>query len=416
MKRLLAILASLAALAVPVWATEYIVYSTHTTAQAAAILTNAVSGDRVCFQPRAGGLAWTNAGVNWDNLVPAAAWPVPAGVTMCGGGATFDGLTTTRVIYLSTNAVLTNAVVVRGAGAGGGGILGVAGSQVWNCGVINNASAAGGSGGGIQGVALVANSTIVSNYAPVNAGGIDGAGIVVSNCLVNYNLAAGRGGGISINAGTIWGGEIVGNTNNSSLTGGSAILAGANGAIVIGTKITRNVSTAGRSALEGGLEIHSCVVAHNVSSGTGAGGAMRGVFTYASTVFSNTSASTTCAGAYGGSHYNSLFFDNRVQAGAGAVINFNATTVVSNCLTNAVAFIDADYTPPSGWEGQDAGNDTYTYYSLDYRGGQRLTTEGRIVNGVSDIGAVERFPGITPAASGGSGLYGVLLSIIGEGN
>ena len=406
--RLSIIAAVLLAGCAPAWAAVYAVAATDSCEAARTTLTNATSGDTVWFPARASG-NWTNGQVTaWGNK---AAWIVPPGVTLaCSNGAVFDALYATRTMFLSTNAVLTNAVVINGYanGIAGGGVKCATGAKLWNCSVSNNYSSS--DGGGVY-LGWLYNCTISSNRSE-NQGGGNSRASVLSNCVFRYNVAGDRGGG-AYYASNVFGGTF--QFNSSAVYGGGLYLAA--DSTSIGLRVEYNTAVNGGGGIYGdsGTWVDSCVIAWNTNTSAGfSGGGIRTAGARSCTIVSNY---TAYAGVPGGGnvgsaesqYLNCIVFGGR--GGTNTYQDFGANNIVSNCYTNAVAFIDTNWTPTNTSATINAANDSWLFYATDFRGAQGLTTEGRVVGVASDQGAVERFPDIGGVASSGSRLkiWSILL-------
>lgn len=391
----------------PALAAVYTVAATDSCEAARTILTNATSGDTVWFPARSSG-NWTN------NIVTAwggsAAWIVPPGVTLaCSNGAVFDGLVQTRTLFLSTNAVLTNAVVVGGyTSSVGGGVKCATGAKLWNCSVSNNYSAS--DGGGVY-LGWLYNCTVSSNKSE-NRGGGNYRASILSNCVFRYNVAGDRGGGAYFPS-NVFGGTF--QFNSSSAFGGGLFMAA--DSTIIGARVEYNSAVNGGGGINGdsGAWADSCVIAFNTNTGASfSGGGIRTVGARSCTIVSNYTAYTGVpgggnVGSAAAQYLNCIVFGGR--SGTNTMQDFMANNLVSNCFTNAVTFIDTNWTPTNTSATINAANDSWVFYATDFRGAQGLTTEGRVVGVASDQGAVERFPDIEGVASSGARLkiWSILL-------
>lgn len=390
----------------PAWAAVYAVAATDSCEAARTTLTNATSGDTVWFPARASG-NWTNGQVTaWGD---SAAWIVPPGVTLaCSNGVVFDALYATRTMFLSTNAVLTNATIISGKGVMGGGVKCATGAKLWNCSVSNNYASS--DGGGVY-MGWLYNCTVSSNRSGNNGGGNYRAS-VLSNCVFRYNVAEGYGGG-AYYASNVFGGTF--QFNSASGIGGGLFMAA--DSTNIGLRVEFNTAVYGGGGINGdsGAWVDSCVIAYNTNtSASYSGGGIRTVGARSCTIVSNY---TAYAGVPGGGnvgigvaqYLNCIVFGGR--GGTNTYQDFMANNIVSNCYTNAVAFIDTNWTPTNTSATINAANDSWVYYATDFRGAQGLTTEGRVVGVASDQGAVERFPDNEGVSSSGSRLkiWSILL-------
>ena len=109
------------------------------------------------------------------------------GATRASGDTTYDQ-SGAGILAASTNAVVSNCIVIRNASRIGGG--GTSGGTINNCSITRNSSQQ--SGGGAY-MGTLNNCTVTLNYAKETGGGV--AHCTANNSLVTTNLCTGDGGG-----------------------------------------------------------------------------------------------------------------------------------------------------------------------------------------------------------------------------
>ncbi len=208
-------------------------------------LTNRVALDKALTVRSVNGPTTTTIQGQWDPVAvtgPAAvrcAWltngTILSGFTIQGGATRTNGDSTIQngggVWGLSTNAIVTNCVIMgntaKSSGGGaysgtlknctikensatsGGGASqstlfncyvvrnsalfggGLSGPNAWNCAIVRNSAA--GSGGGVSGLSFqhrFANCTVAENSASGGSAGLDGIQYVIRNCIIWNNRAS----------------------------------------------------------------------------------------------------------------------------------------------------------------------------------------------------------------------------------
>ena len=258
--------------------------------------------------------------------------------TVISGGETGTN-TTTRCVYLGTNAFLSGFEIRNGYASSGGGIWCEAGAIVSKCLVLSNVAA--NSGGAVYGSnrkATLVDCQIADNCAglwrqldgpsdfmPGFGGGAAGCRLV--NCLVTRNEAhsldggqfalGGRGGGAydclleqcditgngCTNGGGAGGGVFECDLHFCTITSNRADRGGgASSSTIHSSLILRNWAEIGAAAEWGVLR--SCLVNANQGDGLASGS------TYESVAENCTVAANTNGGVIGGSCRNSVLYDN----------------------------------------------------------------------------------------------------------
>ncbi len=167
-----------------------------------------------------------------------------------------DGGGTNRCVWMTNGARLEGFTLTNGWAQNGGGVwCSSSNAYVTNCVIVGN-SAAGGEGGGVWG-GTIDRSTLSSNSAGSGGGAVSAT---LNNCVLTGNSATSSGGG----------GTFQCNLNNCVLTGNSG---NAGGGAFGGT--LNNCTVSGNSANSGGgaqsADLNNCIVYFNSApSGTNA--------------------------------------------------------------------------------------------------------------------------------------------------
>jgi hypothetical protein len=196
-------------------------------------------------------------------------------VTLSGmtitGGKTSSGEGGAGVSTGNANVTITDSVITGNTAGTGGGISGTNTLLVENCTISGNTAA--GYGGGISGGLLtVRNSTISGNTAGTG-GGISGTNtLLVENCTISGNTSAGHGGGIYI----VLYSDTSPTVRNSTISGNTA---GDSGGGISERNGYTNLAI---------LTVQNCTIANNAANGIGSnhggGGIYGGGFNYVSLV------------------------------------------------------------------------------------------------------------------------------------
>jgi len=174
------------------------------------------------------------------------------GFTLTNGATKITGMGG-NVLAQSTNAVMSNCVMVGGdAGYNGGGAYG---GTLYNCMISNNIGWA--NAGGVQQATLY-NCSIIKNFANGAGGGVRNS--TLYNCLLKDNWAAGGGGGGALDS-TLYNCVIV--SNFSASVGGGI----AGGAIYNCTVISNAATTSGGGVTNAGV-YNSIVYFNTAASGS----------------------------------------------------------------------------------------------------------------------------------------------------
>jgi hypothetical protein len=302
----------------------------------------------------------------------------------------------------STNAVVTNCILIGNAGylPGGGGAYG---GTLQNC-VLSNNTAGMHSGGGAfgsiindstltQNAALFGGATcnctlnrcnLTSNTAPVlGAQGGGAYNCTLNNCSLVGNYANGIGGGASVSFL-----ENCGITNNWSHQGGGGVQGG---------KLNDCYLISNAAGAAGGASANSTMnncVLYNNSSITQGGGTFNAFLTNC-TVVSN-SAMSLGGGTSGGAIYNTIVYYNWAptdpNASTGPIFYCCTTKTTTTGTTNEPLFMDlaaGDLRLSSTSPCINAGNNGYITNTTDLLGNSRIS------GGTVDLGAFE-FP--TPSS------------------
>ena len=282
-----------------------------------------------------------------------------------------------RCLYLTNNAVLAGFTLTNGyAWAGGGVYCESTNAVLTNCMVIGNGRYRYGFGGGAFGGTLN-NCTLTGNSAAWGGG--------ASSCTLNHCMLTGNSASADYDSGILGfggGGAFGGTLNNCTLTGNNSSLIGNNSA---------GLGYGGGAA---DCTLNNCTLTAN-SAGYFGGGATD--CTLNNCTLTGNSAAYWGGGAFSCTLNNCIVYFNTATNGAnyyqdqfGGVLNYCCTTPmptngVGN-ISNDLVFVNAaagNYHLSSGSPCINAGNNAYVVGSTDLDG------RPRIIGGTVDMGAYE---------------------------
>lgn len=284
-------------------------------------------------------------------------------------------------------------------------------------GAIGTVGVPGGSGGGIYGGTLtISNSIINSNSAQYQSGGIHGAYVTITNSTVNNNQvrgfkgAAGPGGGMWINGGTITNSVVSGN-----FAGSGGGISGS--ATIVNSTISNNVAIQDGGGIAGESVITNCTISHN--SANRGGGIYRGGTIAHSTISDN--SATQGGGIYVVSNSMLEISDTILKSGSTGSNLVNGGGAISShgynlSNDNGGGFLtgpgDQINIDPLLGPLQNNGGQTFTHALLNGSPAIDAGNPGftpppftdqrgylRVYNGRIDIGSFELQPNITPTPS-----------------
>jgi hypothetical protein len=291
-------------------------------------------------------------------------------------GAGLSGFTLTNgtvgVSCQSTNALVTNCIIVGNFGGGGSGAQG---------GTLDHCLLSGNTGDTTAGAAYGAlyNCTLSSNVC--SASGAGAYACTLSNCTLLGNCSQpGAPGEISQG-----GGAYLSTLNNCTLIGNLADFAGGGAAL---------------------CTLANCVLSGNITAGAGAGA---GDCTLNNCTVTDNSAGQGGGGAYGCTVNNSIvYYNNPNDYDPGSTLNYCCTGLMppggGGNITNAPRFVDqagGNLRLQSNSPCINAGNEALVTGTTDRDG------RPRIVGGTADIGAYEFQPGVSGVFIGWLQSYGL---------
>jgi hypothetical protein len=284
-------------------------------------------------------------------------------------------------------------------------------------------------GGGVRCAstnAFLSNCVIVGNSAPGNGGGAYGG--TLYNCTLTGNAALADGYGDPGYGGGAYGGTLY----NCALTGNSATYGGAADSSTLYSCTLSNNSVAGfwRVTWYGALQYvvgcgggeHGCTLYNCTLTGNSAelGGGACWSTNYNCTLTGNSATGNSATGSrafpgYGGGAYDStlynciIYFNNpdNVDSYYGSSLNYCCTTPLCNGVGNIsvppqfVGYAHGNLRLQSNSPCINSGNNAYVFTATDLDG------RPRIVSGTVDMGAYEFQPGIPGAFIGWLQHYGL---------
>jgi|ERR1017187_3728311 parallel beta-helix repeat protein len=287
-----------------------------------------------------------------------------------------NGNAAVRCIYLTNNAVLSGFTLTSGATrqfSAGDIIHEQSGAGVW-CESTN---------------AVLSNCVVIANVAPSGGGGAYSG--TLNNCLLVSNQMTWSGGG--------GGGASGSRLNHCTLTGNSGTSGGGAFQSVLNyCSISNNLGMAGGGVY--GSQLNNCIVSHNLQSalgGSGHGGGVCFGVTLNCTIVGNT-ANGQYGGIYGGDVSNCIIYYNTCKPSYPDYFNCQNSSYLNYCcttpfvsagtgnITNAPLFANFD-----GGDYQLLANSACINSGMnsDVIGTNDFDGNPRIVGGTVDIGAYE---------------------------
>jgi CSLREA domain-containing protein len=294
-----------------------------------------------------------------------------------GGGIYNAGTMTLNHSSVSVNETLASSVSY-GAGILNTGILTLSNSSItWNHALGTHAFGGGviNSGGTMNiGVLAINNSTIIGNISDVECGGVANGGISmqINGSTISGNTAVGNGGGIC-DPGEVTSSLISG--NNAGADGGGIYNPSETTLLTNVTLSGNHANTFGGGISTGGLAtLINVTIFGNTAAGAGGINLAGGSATLTNTIVANNTGGD-CGGIIGGSF--NLSSDNNCGFGARGNINVKLSPLGNYGGSTFT------HMPLPGSPAIDFGTNTGCP-STDQRGFPRP------VNGICDVGAVER--------------------------
>jgi hypothetical protein len=252
-------------------------------------------------------------------------------------GAVLDGFTITNgatqvvdggggVFCQSTNATVTNCVLVGNAATLGGGAWS---GLFQNCTIRSN-SAIGQNGGGSYGSLLV-DCSLAGNWTSASGGGACNS--VLIGCSVMSNRAQLGGGGVAFS--TIMSSNLKGNSVTSG-SGGGAIQADLSNCLLN----QNSASSSGGGAFASTLQ--NCVLLAN--SARGGGGAMNSIIVNCLVVSNSSIAGNPGGGTFGCNVTNSTIVRNVADSAAGSSFDYLENSII---YLNSALFGSTNYSQRS---------------------------------------------------------------------
>jgi hypothetical protein len=317
-------------------------------------------------------------GVSVTNALALRSVNGPQSTIINGGG-------TNRCVSLTNGASLTGFTLTNGNlyGYGGGVACASTNAFLTNCLIVSNSSVFMSGGGGAYRGTLY-NCTLSGNSADTGSSGGGVCGCTLYNCTLSGNAASqvGGSGGGACDC-TLYSCTLSGNVARE---GGG----GAEGCTLYNCTLSGNAAGDGGGA--DGCTLYNCTLSGNSADYGGSGGGAGGSTLYNCTLSGNSADyGGSGGGAYSSTLYNCIVYFN-TSSGA---TNFDSASILNYCcttplptngvgnITNAPLFVDSAKRLQSNSPCINAGNNAYVTTTTDLDGNPR------IVGGTVDMGAYE---------------------------